>query len=135
LRLVRIQERNNYRAALISFQRQRRELQLAEDQVLFAVRLDLRQIRATANSYHKVQKRQVELAYQQVDQALQAFSQPQIPPGPAQPAGLDEPPAGGGGTGDPAANTQQLLSAQNALLQAQHGLYNTWLNYLTNRMN
>jgi outer membrane protein TolC len=133
LPLVRIQERNAYRATLISFQRQRRELQQAEDQVLFAVRLDLRQLRAAANNYHKVQKRQVELAYQQVDQSLQAFSQPQTPSGPP-PTAVGSP-AGGGSTGDPAALTNQLLTAQNALLQAQNDLYNTWINYLTTRIN
>src|SRR5262249_21581925 len=135
LPLVRIVERNNYRATLIAYQRQRRELQQAEDQVLFAVRLDLRQLKAAAVNYHKVQKRQVELAYQQVDQALQAFSQPQQPLGPAAPPGSVGAPGGGGATGDPAALTQQLLQAQNALLHAQHGLYNTWTNSLTTRMN
>jgi hypothetical protein len=132
--LVRIQERNNYRAALIAYQNQRRQLQQAEDLVLFAVRLELRQLRAAANNFHKVQKRAIELAYQQVDQALQAFSQPQAPGGPGVPAGLVGPPAAGGGAGDPAALTQQLLRAQNSLLQAQNDLYNTWIGYLTTRM-
>lgn len=134
LPLVRIQERNNYRATLIAYQQQRRALQLAEDQVLFAVRLELRQLRAAANNYHRVQKRAVELAYVQVDQALQAFNQPQAPAGPAQPPGLVGPPAAGGRGGDPAALTQQLLQAQNALLAAQNDLYDTWVNYVTTRM-
>ncbi|MBY0233272.1 MAG: TolC family protein [Gemmataceae bacterium] len=132
--LVRIAERNAYRAALIAYQQQRRQLQLAEDNVIFAVRLDLRQLRAAANNYHKVQKRNVELAYSQVDQSLQAFSQPQSPPGPASAPGAVGAPAASGGGGDPAALTQQLLSAQNSLLQAVNGLYNTWINYLTTRM-
>lgn len=134
LPLVRIAERNAYRAAIIAYQQQRRALQQAEDNVAFAVRLDLRQLRAAAANYHKVQKRNVELAYTQVDQALQAFSQPQAPAGPAAPPGSVGPPTASGGSGDPAALTQQLLSAQNSLLSAVNGLYNTWLNYLTTRM-
>ena len=134
LPLVRVQQRNDYRAAIITYQQQRRQLQLAEDNILFSVRLDLRQLRAAATSYHKVQKRQIELAYTQVDQSLQAFSQPQIPTGPAAPVGSVGPPTTGSGTRDPAAATQQLLSAQNSLLGAQNGLYNTWVNYVTTRM-
>ena len=134
LPLVRVQQRNDYRAAIITYQQQRRQLQLAEDNILFSIRLDLRQLRAAATSYHKVQKRQIELAYVQVDQSLVAFSQPQIPAGPAAPVGSVGPPTTGGGTRDPAAATQQLLSAQNSLLGAQNGLYNTWVNYVTTRM-
>jgi Outer membrane efflux protein len=134
LPLVRIQQRNDYRSAIITYQQQRRQLQLAEDNILFSIRLDLRQLRAAATSYHKVQKRSIELAYLQVDQALQAFSQPQPPTGPAPPVGSVGPPTTGGGTGDPAALTQQLLTTQNSLLQAQNGLYNAWINYITTRM-
>lgn len=134
LPLVRIQERNVYRSTLIAYQQQRRALQQAEDQVLFESRSTLRQLRASANSYQTVQKRQVELAYIQVDQALQAFSQPQTPSGPPPAQGSVGPPAAGGGGGDPAALTQQLLQTQNSLLTAQNGLYNTWISYLINRM-
>jgi hypothetical protein len=134
LPLVRLAERNAYRSAIIAYQQQRRALQLAEDNILFAVRLELRQLRAAAVNYHKVQKRNVELAYTQVDQALQAFSQPQAPQGPSAPPGSVGPPTASGGSGDPAALTQQLLSAQNSLLGATNSLYNTWLNYLTTRM-
>ncbi len=86
--LVRIQEQLAYRQTLIAYQQQRRQLQLAEDNVAFDVRLDLRQLRAAANNYQRVQKRAVELAYRQIDQALQAFSQPQVPPGPGLTPGL-----------------------------------------------
>jgi hypothetical protein len=134
LPLVRIVQRNAYRATLISYQLQRRQMMLAEDQVLFAARSQLRQLRASAYSYQAVQKRQVELAYNQVDQALQAFSQPQQPAGPERVPGLVGPPVQGGGTESPAALTQQLLNAQNSLLQAQNALYNTWVAYLINRM-
>lgn len=132
--LVRILQRNNYRSALIAYQQQRRQVQLQEDQVLFEVRLELRQLRAAANNYERVQKRQIELAYLQVDQALQAFSQPQAPPGSVAVPGLVGPTAPVPQVGDPAALTQQLLNTQNSLLNAQNDLYSTWVGFLTTRM-
>lgn len=131
---VRILERNDYRSALIAYQQQRRQLQLQEDQILFEVRLELRQLRAIANNYERVQKRQIELAYLQVDQALQAFSQPQAPPGPGDVPGLVGPTAPRPQVGDPAALTTQLLNTQNSLLNAQNDLYSTWVGFLTTRM-
>ncbi len=134
LPLVRLAERNNYRATLIAYQRQRRELQLAEDNVLFQVRLDLRQLRAAGVNYHTVQKRAIELAYRQVDQALVAFSQPQTPTTPALATGLVGGPTPASRAADPAALTNQLLTTQNSLLNAQNDLYNIWVGYVTTRM-
>jgi hypothetical protein len=75
LPLVRVDERNNYRAALIAYQRERRTLMLAEDLVLNVVRGDLRQLRLLADNY-KIQQRQVELAYLTVESALEALIAP-----------------------------------------------------------
>jgi hypothetical protein len=134
LPLVRILQRNNYRSTLINFQQSRRSLMAFEDQLLFNVRFDLRQLRVLANNYQRVQKRQIELAYMQVDQALQAFSQPQAPPGADSVlAGLIGPVSGRPQTGDPAALTNQLLSTQTSLLNSQNDLYNTWINFAISR--
>jgi hypothetical protein len=159
LPIVRILQRNNYRSTLINFQQNRRNLMAYEDQLLFNTRLNLRQIRVAANNIHRVQKRAIELAYMQVDQALQAFSQPQAPPQipgvpeggpppptPQPPAGAIAPPkapaiqligpvAPRPAVGDPAALTNQLLTTQSSLLSAQNDLYNTWIGYLITRMN
>src|SRR5262249_36961698 len=134
--LVRRLERNNYRSALIAFQQERRTLMSAQDQVLYAVRLDLRNLRATANTYQRVEKRALELAYSQVDQALEAFNQPQQPGGPQPIQGFVGAPStpGGGGGGDPAALTTQLLQAQSNLVRWQQDLYGIWISYLTTRM-
>jgi hypothetical protein len=133
--LVRILERNIYRSTLITYQQQRRALMANEDQALFEVRLDLRQLRAQAYSYQAIQKRNIELAYVNVDQALQAFSQPQAPPGTSgELPGLVGPTAGRPVAGDPAALTQQLLNTQSSLLNAQNNLYSSWIGYLTGRM-
>lgn len=133
--IVRILQRNNYRSTLINFQQARRSLLQFEDQLLFNVRFDLRQVRVLANNYQRVQKRQIELAYLQVDQSIQAFSQPQAPPG----AGTDILPGLVGPVGqrpmvgDPAALTNQLLNTQGSLVSSQNDLYNTWITYQINR--
>lgn len=130
LPLVRILQRNNYRSTLINFQQSRRSLLQFEDQLLFNVRFDLRSLRIAANTYQRVEKRQIELAYMQVDQALQAFSQPQAPPGqdiilPGLVGPIGRPPQ----VGDPAALTTQLLSTQASLVASQNDLYSIWITY------
>src|SRR5262249_15052143 len=80
LPIVRVNERNNYRAALIAYQRQRRTLMEAEDLVLQGVRGDLRSLRIQAENY-KIQQRQVHLAYSTVESALESLVQPSAPSG------------------------------------------------------
>lgn len=118
---VRRVERNNYRAALISYQRQRRTLMAFEDNIINDCRTDLRQLRSLAETY-KVQQRSVELAYAQVDNARSTLLAPPDPT--AREA-----------AGSSAALTEQLLQAQTQLLQAQNALYTLWINYLNTRMN
>jgi hypothetical protein len=121
LPLVRIQQQLNYRASLISYQRQRRVLQEAEDLAVQAVENEIFLLRQYANQY-KLQQRQLELAYLTIDSALESLTAP-TPPG----AGLT------GGDG-PAALTQQLLTAQRTLPTAQNGLLQIWINYLDERL-
>ena len=120
LPLVRRAERNNYRAALIGYQRQRRTLQAFEDNIANDVRGDLRELRTIAELY-RIQQRLIELGYSQVDNA-QAI--------------LLAPPAPGAQTdaGSAAALTQQVLNAQQQLVTAQNTLYTIWVNYLSSRM-
>lgn len=130
LPLVRILQRNNYRSTLIYFQQSRRSLMEFEDQLLFNVRLELRNLRIAANTYQRVEKRQIELAFMQVDQALQAFAQPQAPPGAdAILPGLVGPVGQRPQIGDPAALTNQLLSTQSSLVGSQNDLYTIWITY------
>ncbi len=120
LPLVRIQERNNYRACLIGYQRQRRALQEAEDLAVRLVRSEIHLLRVYAESY-RIQQRQLELAYLTIDSSLEALQAP-TPPGQAR-----------GGDG-PAALTQQLLAAQRSLPAAQNALLTIWINYLNARL-
>jgi hypothetical protein len=125
LPLVRVQERNNYRAALIAYQRQRRSLMESEDLIVTAVRAEIRQLRVLAENY-KIQQRQVELAYATVESSLDTF---RAPPAPT--------PAGGSALNtavSAASLTQQLLSAQRSLPSAQNQLLSVWISYLTTRI-
>lgn len=128
LPLVRRAERNSYRTALINYQRERRALQLQEDSIVNSIRQDLRQLRVLAETY-KIQQQQVALAYNNVEQALEAFRQPATPTGTPGPPG-----AGSGQAGTAAALTQQIQSAQASLNRAQIQMYQIWINYLTLRM-
>jgi len=125
LPLTRIQERNNYRASLIAFQRQRRTLQEAEDLAVQAVQGQLYLLRQFAESY-KLQQRQLELAYLTIDNSLEALEAPVAPPAPP---GLPRAASDG-----PAALTQQLLAAQRSLPTAQNALLSIWINYLNARL-
>lgn len=123
LPLVRKLERNDYRAALIGFQRQRRDLMAAEDTAIVGVREEIRQLRVFAENY-RIQKRLVELAYLQVENSQEEFS---APPPPTRTTDFSS-------SANAAALTRQRLDAQNSLLQAQNQLYSTWINYLTTRL-
>ncbi|MEZ6141542.1 MAG: hypothetical protein R3B84_13295 [Zavarzinella sp.] len=130
LPLVRRLERNDYRTSLMAYQRQRRRLQFSEDQVLNNLRVTLRSPRLLQENY-KIQQRAVELAYNQVENALDVLQAPPVPEGgPAQPGRAVAQVA----AANAAALTQQLLTAQRSLLNAQNELYGTWVSYLSTRM-
>lgn len=117
---VRRAERNNYRAALVAFQRQRRNLMAFEDNIATDVRSTLRLVRQLEQTL-VVQQKAVELAYQQVDNARGTLLAPPDPRVDVSAAA--------------AAQTEQLLQVQAALVRAQNDLYTTWVRYLTARMN
>ncbi|HJZ59973.1 MAG TPA: hypothetical protein VKE74_33835, partial [Gemmataceae bacterium] len=120
LPLVRRVERNNYRAALISYQRQRRTVMAFEDNIANDIRADIRELRTIAELY-RIQQRLIELGYAQVDNAQAILLAP-----PAPGAQSD--------AGSAAALTNQVLQAQQSLVNAQNTLYTIWVNYLVSRM-
>ena len=124
LPLVRIQERNAYRATLINWQRQRRNLMAFEDTIIEDVRNEIRQLRALSQTYD-IQKLAVELAYLILDNALETTYAPSKPGG----AGG----AQGNNDSSQAAFTQQLLDAQRSKLTAQNTLFQIWIDYLSAR--
>jgi hypothetical protein len=125
LPLVRISEQNNYRASLINYQRARRIVMRAEDQVAFDTRNELRQLRQQEENY-RIQQRQVELGYLTVENSLDTF---QAPPAPLL-------------TGQPppdvatraAALASQLITAQTNLYNAQFAMTTIWITYLNTRL-
>ncbi len=121
LPLVRRLERNNYRAALISYQRLRRTLQEAEDLSVYVVRGEIRQLRVLAETY-KIQQRQTELAYLVVENSLDVFQQP-----PQAGVATD--------TATRAATlVNQLLTAQRQVPLTQNALLTAWINYQNTRL-
>jgi hypothetical protein len=123
LPLVRVAERNDYRAVLIQYQRQRRTLMATEDQIAASVRDRIRQLRFLAQDY-RIQQKAIELAYAQVESSLEAFKAPPDPQQARSPTS----------TGNQAALTDQYLRSQSGLLGAQNRLYGIWVDYLTNRL-
>lgn len=119
LPLVRLAERNAYRAALIAYQQERRALMGLEDQIAASIRRTLRQLRVIAETY-RIRQKEVETAYKQVESSLEKFRQP--------------PEEGGRGAGNAAALTDQLLRAQRGLVSVQNQLYDLWIDFQTNRL-
>ncbi len=119
---TRLLERNNYRSALISYQQDRRQLIQFEDQVNQSLRQTLRQLELLRLNL-AIQRRAVAIAVRRVDQTREDLAEPPTPTEPGQlPAGL----------GPTAA--QNLVSALNALRDAQNNFMSVWLNYYATRM-
>jgi len=130
--LVRIPQRNNYRAALIAYQRERRTAMEAEDLAMTAVRGEVRQLRVFAENY-KIMQRQVELGFRVVESSLENVEAPPAPVPPA-PAGAPAAMTTGQQAANAAALTNQLLMAQTNLYNAEYQLISLWISYLNSRM-
>jgi Outer membrane efflux protein len=122
LPLVRIVERNAFREALITYQRTRRSLQTAEDNLKIQLRNDLRQVHLAYINY-EIAKRNFELNVRLKDQAFEQIVAP--------------PAAGGGGlaqVANAATQTTNLLTFQGNLITAMLSLTNGWALYQTQRL-
>jgi hypothetical protein len=120
LPLVRLSQRNNFRTAIINYERQRRALMNAEDTLKFTIRAEIRNLILQAQTY-EIAKRRFVLYVRQKDQAQEQLIAP--------PAGA----AGVGQVSQAAVQVQNLLGAQGNLLQSQSFLISTWINYETQR--
>ncbi len=123
LPLVRINERNNFRTALINFQRGRRTLQSAEDNLKIQLRNDLRLVQLAYINY-EIAKRNFELNVRLKDQS---FEQIVAPPAAAGGGGLAQ-------TAQAATQTTNLLSFQANMIGAMLSLTNGWATYQTQRL-
>ncbi len=122
LPLVRVSERNNFRTQLINYQRTRRALQTAEDNLKVLLRFDLRNVHLSYINY-EIAKRNFELNVRLKDQAFEA---------------IIAPPAGGtqnlAQSANAATQTTNLLTFQRNLITAMLALTNGWQAYQTNRL-
>jgi hypothetical protein len=123
LPLVRINERNNFRMALLNFQRGRRTLQSAEDNLKIQLRNDLRLVQLAYINY-EIAKRNFELNVRLKDQS---FEQIVAPPAAAGGGGLAQ-------TAQAATQTTNLLSFQANMITAMLSLTNGWATYQTQRL-
>jgi hypothetical protein len=122
LPLVRLSERNAFRTALINYQRGRRTLQSAEDNLKIQLRQDLRLVHQAYINY-EISKRNFELNVRLKDQSFEQ---------------IIAPPAGGtqalAQSANAAAQTTNLLNFQISLVNAQLSLTNGWQTYQTQRL-
>lgn len=120
LPLVRISQRNNFRTAWINFQRQRRTLMQAEDQIKYGIRTEVRQLQVLYATY-KIQKQVFVLVLRQKDQAQEQIVAP--------------PPVGAAvNSASAAAQTINLISFQSSIFSSQGNLIANWINYQLYRL-
>ena len=122
LPLVRVNERNNFRTALINYQRARRTLQGQEDNLKIQLRNDLRSVHSAYIAY-EIAKRNYELNVRLKDQSFEQ---------------IVAPPAGGtqalAQSANAATQTTNLLNFQGNVIAAMLALTNGWQGYETARL-
>jgi hypothetical protein len=115
LPLVRLNERNLFRSALIGYQRQRRSLQNTEDSIKNIIREDIRVLHQNYLSY-EIARRNLVLSVRLKDQAFEQ---------------IIAPPAQVGASAAPL-QTTNLISFQGALLGLENQMVTLWYSYQQN---
>ena len=119
---TRLLERNNYREALIQYQRDRRSFIQSRDRLNLGVRALIRQIRLLRANL-EIQRGAVAIAIRQVDSTQADLSAPSPRPQPGQRVVRFNP-----------TTAINLLSAQNSFRETQNSFLDVWLNYRAARM-
>ncbi len=117
-----VAERNAYRAALVAYQRLRRDYMRQEDQVKFEVRSNWRQLNV-AHLNFETGRKNLRQAALQLDIVVANAN------GPTKAVGQAATTVSTGNTG------LNLLQALNSVLQAQNNLVQTWVDYERSRIN
>ncbi|MDG3003493.1 TolC family protein [Paludisphaera mucosa] len=123
LPLIRLSERNNFRQAIINYQRQRRALQNAEDSLKLFLRQDIRGMQVAYINY-AIAKQQLELNIRLKDQA---FEQIVAPPQATTGNSLAQ-------SANAATQTSNLIGFQNGLINSETALLTTWQNFQLARL-
>ena len=118
LPLVRVAERNNFRTALINYERQRRTLQNTEDFLKNQLRQEIRQMQLNYQQY-QITKRNLVLSIQLKDQAFETIIAP------------PQPNAGGN---QAALQTTNLIQFQTSVVQNENTLVTLWYQYQLQRL-
>ena len=120
--LTRLLERNQYREALITYQRSRRSFVQSRDSLHQGLRVLLREIDRLKQSL-EIQRRAVAIAIRRVDLTSRALEAPVRPPQPGQRAAQFGPTA-----------AINLLSAQAALRDTQNAFLQVYISYYAAKM-
>ena len=115
--LDRQQQRNNFRASQVSYQRSRRNYMAAEDQVKLDVRYAHRRV-VMKQRVFEINRRAVRVAARELDQAVEFAARP---PRPGQQAG------------NGASQGVNISRALDNLLEAQNEMIETWVDFETSR--
>jgi len=116
--LTRLQERNNYREALISYQQARRSFYGTQDGIYQGLRNTLRQIELNRVNF-ELRRAAVDLAIRQVDLARLRLSEP---PRPGEVSQLSS------------TTARDLITALTDLLNVQNEFLSVWVNYEVQRL-
>jgi hypothetical protein len=128
LPLVRLSERNNFRAAIINYERARRTLQSTEDFLKLQLRQDIRNAQLQYLTY-EISRRNFILVIRQKDQAFEQIIAPPQQVGGAAAGG------GGGQAGQQGAiQTTNLVNFQSQLLNLENTLVRSWQTYQLYRL-
>jgi hypothetical protein len=119
---TRLLERNNFRAVLIDYQRDRRQLIQFQDGVMQGMRQTMRELDRLAQNL-EIQRRAVAIAIRRVDQEQEQLNEP---PPVAQPGETPQ------SLGDAAA--LNLITAISDLRNVYNNFMGAWLNYYASRM-
>jgi len=114
LPLIRLAERNNFRTALINYQRQRRALMQSEDQLKLGIRQNIRALQQTYQTY-EIGKKQIILNFRQRDQSQEQLFAP-------------------GGSSDTAVQVNNLNQATGSLNSSANSLVANYVTFLGNRL-
>ena len=115
--IVRLRERNDYKTALITYQRARRSFYQFEDEVKRNLRLELRTVNQQKTSF-ELQRRLLQVSVQNLEQSNLVLEQPpRFQAGGARTQGLG------------ATTARDLTGAINQLNNAQGAFLGAWLSY------
>ncbi len=113
---TRLEERNAYRASLISYQRSRRSFIQSQDSLNLGLRALVRQLEQLRENL-EIQRRAVAIAIRRVDQTQLSLNPPRQAPQPGQRPPINP------------TTAINLLSAQTSLQNTQNNFLSAWLNY------